>query len=148
MRAWAKLVAVIDRFDMALNQPFMREEIPALFDEEFNPGNWHAGHIVFSGKKTHVLLVTLNKQGKADEHRFHDYWLDEHTFHWQSQNNTAPGSRKGLELIEHVKRGIAVHLFIRETKLSSGKAAPFIYHGKVTYQSHSGSNPMSVIFKV
>lgn len=127
---------------------YMREEIPALFDEEFNPGNWHSGHVVLNDKKIHVLLVTLNKQGKSSQHRYHDHWIDNQTFHWQSQNSTAPGSKKGLEVIEHVKRGIAIHLFIRETKLSEGKAAPFTYHGKVTYQSHAGSSPMSVIFKV
>jgi hypothetical protein len=92
--------------------------------------------------------VTLNKQGKSSEHRFHDHWVDNETFHWQSQNSTTPGSKKGLEIIEHAKRGIAIHLFVRKTKLSEGKAAPFTYHGKVTYLSHSGSSPMSVIFKV
>jgi hypothetical protein len=37
---------------------------------------------------------------------------------------------------------------VRDTKLSGGKAAPFVYHGKVHYQSHTGSGPMSVIFEV
>ena len=127
---------------------YMREEIPALFDEEFNPGNWHSGHVVLNDKKIHVLLVTLNKQGKSSEHRYHDHWVNDQTFHWQSQNSSTPSSKKGLEIIEHVKRGIAIHLFVREAKLSEGKAAPFTYHGKVIYQSHSGSSPMSVIFKV
>ncbi|MDB5758363.1 MAG: hsdR, partial [Burkholderia sp.] len=54
----------------------------------------------------------------------------------------------GLEIIEHAKRGIAIHLFVRESKLNAGKAAPFTYHGKATYLSHSGSNPMSVIFRI
>lgn len=45
-------------------------------------------------------------------------------------------------------KDIAIHLFVRETKLGSGKAAPFVYHGQVTYQSHLGSNPMSVTFKL
>ncbi len=45
-------------------------------------------------------------------------------------------------------KGIAIHLFVRETKLGGGKAAPFVYRGRVTYQSHLGSNPMSVTFKL
>jgi hypothetical protein len=96
----------------------------------------------------HVLLVTLNKQGKAQEHRYHDHWIDEHTFHWQSQNATTPASKRGQEIIAHVAKGIAIHLFVRETKLGGGKAAPFVYRGPVTYQSHLGSNPMSVTFKL
>jgi hypothetical protein len=42
--------------------------------------------------------------------------------------------------------GIDIHLFVRENKLAAGKAAPFTYHGRVLYQSHQGSQPMSVVF--
>jgi hypothetical protein len=27
------------------------------------------GHVVLAQKKAHILLVTLNKQGRADEHK-------------------------------------------------------------------------------
>jgi hypothetical protein len=43
---------------------------------------------------------------------------------------------------------LVIHLFVRETKLGGGKAAAFVYRGPVTYQSHLGSNPMSVTFKL
>jgi hypothetical protein len=33
-------------------------------------------------------------------------------------------------------------------QLHAGKAAPFTYYGKVRYRSHSGANPMSIIFKL
>lgn len=81
---------------------------------------------MLNDKKVHVLLVTLNKQGKAKVHRYHDHWIDEHTFHWQSQNATTPASKRGREIIEHVAEGIAIHLFVRETKLGGTKAAPFV----------------------
>lgn len=90
----------------------------------------------------------MNKQGKAEDHRYLDHWIDDSSFHWQSQNATTPDSKRGREIIEHVKRGITVHLFVRDTKLNAGKAAPFVYHGPVTYRSHSGSAPMSVTFDV
>ena len=32
---------------------------------ESNPSNWHSGHVVLPERRAHVLLVTLNKQGKA-----------------------------------------------------------------------------------
>jgi hypothetical protein len=148
MRTLARLKAVVDPFDLLIGQSFAREEIPALFGESFNPGNWHAGHVVLNDKKAHVLLVTLNKQGKAEEHRYHDHWIDENTFHWQSQNATTPLMKRGLEIVEHAARGIALHLFTRESKLAAGKAASFVYHGRVTYQSHVGSAPMSVTFRL
>jgi hypothetical protein len=144
----ARLKALISPIDMELGRFLQREEIPPLFGEQFNPGNWNSGHVVLNDKHAHILLVTLNKQGKADEHRYHDYWVDEHTFHWQSQNKTTPASKKGLEIIEHAKRGIEIHLFVRETKLSAGKGAAFKYYGAVQYLSHTGSAPMSVLFRV
>jgi superfamily II DNA or RNA helicase/SOS-response transcriptional repressor LexA len=148
MRTLARLRTVVDPLDLVIGQPFVRDEIPALFGESFNPGSWNVGHVVLNDKKAHILLVTLNKQGKSEAHRYHDHWIDEHTFHWQSQNATTPTNKRGLEIIDHVSKGIAIHLFVRENKLGDGKAAPFVYCGQVRYQSHVGSNPMSVTFKL
>lgn len=148
MRTLARLRGVIDPLDLAVGQSFLREKIPALFGEEFNPGNWNVGHVTLNDKKVHVLLVTLNKQGKADEHKYLDHWIDENHFHWQSQNATTPESKRGQEVIEHQRRGIAIHLFVRDGKLAGGKAAPFVYFGQATYKSHQGSGPMSVVFMV
>ncbi len=140
----ARLKAVVDPLDLKLGHSFGRQEIPALFGEEFNPGNWNVGHVALDHKKAHVLFVTLNKQGKAEEHRYHDHWIDERTLHWQSQNSTGPTTKRGRQVIEHVALGIGLHLFVRDSKLASGKGAPFVYRGKVRYVSHTGSNPMSV----
>jgi superfamily II DNA or RNA helicase/HKD family nuclease len=148
MRTLARLRAVVDPLDLAVGESFAREDIPPLFGEEFNPGNWNNGHVVLNDKKAHILLVTLNKQGKAQAHRYHDRWLDAHTFHWQSQNATTPASKRGQALIHHEELGVAIHLFVRDSKLSAGKSAPFVYHGRVTYRSHEGSAPMSIQFRV
>jgi superfamily II DNA or RNA helicase/HKD family nuclease len=148
MRTLARLRSIVDPLDLSIGQSFTREDIPALFGEAFNPGSWNVGHVVLNEKKVHVLLVTLNKQGKAQEYRYHDHWIDQHTFHWQSQNATTPASKRGQEIIRHEAMGIAVHLFVRDTKLVGGKGAPFVYQGRASYQSHTGANPMSVIFAV
>jgi superfamily II DNA or RNA helicase/HKD family nuclease/SOS-response transcriptional repressor LexA len=146
MRTLARLKQVIDPLDLAIGQLFMREEIPTLFGEDFNPGSWNSGHVVLNQQNAHVLLVTLNKQGKTEDHRYTDYWIDENTFHWQSQNATTPLSKRGREIIEHKKNGRTIHLFVRENKLAAGKAAPFLYYGPIDYVSHQGSEPMSVTF--
>lgn len=146
MRTLARFKQIIDPLDLALGQTFMREEIPALFGVSFNPGNWHSGHITLDEQNVHILLITINKQGKAADHRYTDYWIDESTFHWQSQNSTSPTSKRGREIIEHQKSGRKIYLFVRDNKLAGGKAAPFVFHGSVNYKSHQGSEPMSVIF--
>ena len=148
MRTLARLKAILDPLDLLRGRSFSREAIPALFGESFNPGSWNVGHVVLNDKKVHVLLVTLNKQGKAQEQRYHDHWIDEDTFHWQSQNATTPTIKRGQEIIGHESMGIAIYLFVRDAKLLAGKAAPFVCHGKVSYQSHTGSSPMSVVFSV
>lgn len=148
MHTLARFKKIIDPLELAIGEALFREDIPTLFGETFNPGSWNSGHVVLSDKKAHVLLVTLNKQGKAENHRYLDHWIDEHTFHWQSQNATTPHSKRGQEIIEHRNLGISLHLFVREKKLDGGKGAPFVYHGAVEYQSHTGSSPMSVVFAV
>ena len=92
------------------------------------------------------ITSSINKQSKADEHKYMDHWIDDSHFHWQSQNATDPSSKRGQEIIRHAALGIDIHLFVRENKLAAGKAAPFIYHGRVVYESHQGSQPMSVVF--
>lgn len=148
MRMVAELKAVIDPLEFAIGEPIKREDIPALFGEVFNPGNWNSGHVVLQDGSVHVLLVTLNKQGKSENHRYLDHWIDKKTFHWQSQNSTSPASKRGREIIEQDKLGTTIHLFVREAKLAAGKGAPFVYQGAVRYRDHTGSNPMSVIFEV
>ena len=149
LNTFARFKTIIDPLALAVDQSLMREDIPELFGVEFNPGNWNVGHVVLEEQKAHILLVTLNKQGKAKEHKYLDHFIDEHSFHWESQNSTSPDSKRGIELINHQELGIAVHLFVRESKLGPlGKAAPFQYYGGVTYVKHKGSRPMSVIWRL
>ncbi|WP_093390743.1 DUF3427 domain-containing protein [Rugamonas rubra] len=148
MRTRARLKAVIPPLELAVGRTFPREDIPALFGEQFNVGSWNVGHVALASKQAVVLLVTINKQGKAVDHRYLDHWIDDKTFHWQSQNSTSPSSKKGMDIIHHVQNGVAIHLFVRETKLENGKGAPFVYQGPVRYLSHTGSSPMSVVFEL
>ena len=135
---------MLDPFELATGQTFLREDIPPLFGLTFNQGLWNVGHVVLHDQKAHVLLITLNKQGKALAHKYLDHWIDENTFHWQSQNATTPESSKGRSIIDHQKTGWQIHLFVRDTKLSQGAAAPFTYYGRAYYVKHQGSAPMSV----
>jgi superfamily II DNA or RNA helicase/SAM-dependent methyltransferase len=148
MRTLARLKSVLNPVELAVGQSFMREDIPSLFGTTFNPGNWNVGHVVLPDQRAHVLLVTLNKQGKSAEHRYVDRWIDDQTFQWESQNKTSPDNSKGLGLIHHQRDGWRIHLFVRDGKLSNGKAAPFTYHGAVNYVCHEGGEPMRIDFRL
>jgi superfamily II DNA or RNA helicase/SOS-response transcriptional repressor LexA len=145
MQTLAFLKSVIDPADVYIHIEFMRQEIPPLFGMEFNKGSWESGHIKPKNCDDQFLLVTLNKQGRASEHQYHDYFIDPTTFHWQSQASTRSVSSKGRMIQQHDN----VHLFVRKNKLGANKtASPFYYLGKVDYKSHQGEAPMNVIWKL
>ena len=148
MHTLARFKAIVSPLDLAVGQVFKREDIAPLFGETYSIGNWNVGHVTLVSKNAMVLLVTLNKQGKSVDHRYVDHWVDDSTFHWQSQNSTTPINKKGRDIIEHEHKGLTIHLFVRESKLQNGKGAPFVYHGAVRYVSHTGSSPMSVVFSL
>ena len=144
MNTFARLRQVVDPVDLYLHRSFMREDIPGLFDLEFNTGLWQSGHVFPKGYPDQFLLVTLNKQGKIKDHQYHDYFIDQEKFHWQSQNSATPISSKGKAIINHVVNQSRVHLFVRKNKLEAKKAAPFIYCGELKYLHHKGEKPMNV----
>lgn len=144
----ARVKCIINPLDLVLHTPIMREDIPPVFGLEFNPGLWQAGHVCPKDFKDQFLLVTLNKQGHQAAHKYHDYFIDENTFHWQSQNSTTPISKKGRGVIEHQKSNSTIHLFVRKNKIENKKGAPFYYCGSLDYISHKGSKPISVKFKL
>lgn len=146
MRTFARLKEIIDPFDLHLHRVFMRADIPALFGLEFNKGVWEQGHVCPKAIDDQILLVTLNKRSHNMEHRYHDYFEDAQTFHWQSQNRSNEDNTSGQKIINHVANQSSVHLFVRKHKLTNKKAAPFVYLGKVTYKSHTGGGPMSVLW--
>ena len=148
MVTFARLKGKVDPLELFVGQEFMREDIPPLFNENFNPGNWQAGHVVLKEKNVQVLLVTLNKQGKNSEHQYHDYFIDDKHFHWQSQNSTSPANKRGREIVEHEKIDSSVYLFIRESKLRGKTASPFTFYGEVKYKGHEGEKPMNVTWEL
>lgn len=144
MRTFARLKSVISPLDMALHQKYMRKNIPPLFGHIFNKGSWESGHVCVKGDNDQYLLVTLNKQGKVIEHQYHDYFKDEQTFHWQSQNSASPQSGKGKKVIEHESNGSNIYLFVRKFKLEGKTAAPFFYCGRLIYINHNGEKPINI----
>ena len=144
----ARLKSVIDKLELQLHQSFMRADIPPLFGLEFNKAIWETGHVCPKNTNYQILLVTLNKQGKNKSEQYHDYFVDEKTFHWQSQNSTGPTGKRGKGIVEHRTSGSQVQLFVRKNKLQDGKAAPFIYCGQVDYQCHTAEKPMNVTWEL
>lgn len=148
MRQFARLKGIIEPEEIFLHQTFMREDIPPLFGLEFKAGLWQTGHVCPKETEDQYLFVTLNKQGHQEDHKYLDRFIDESTFHWQSQRNTTVRSKKGQSIVNHESNGSKIYLFVRKYKLKNKKAAPFYFCGPLRYESHTGEKPMNVVFSL
>ncbi|SFK93953.1 DUF3427 domain-containing protein [Shimia haliotis] len=129
---------------LTVGREYMRKEIPTFFGAEFNTGSWQQG-IVRVGEAL-ILLVTLNKRSMSQGSEYSDYFESPEIFHWQSQTSTRKDGRNG-QMISG-KQPSDLHLFVRDSKLRAGKAAPFHYCGEVALQSWHGEKPINVVFRL
>ena len=109
------------------------------------------GVFVIKSDNIELMFVTLNKNEKqfSPTTMYHDYAINEHLFHWQSQNSARPDRGKGKEYINHKKIGKRLFLFVREqTKDEYGRTMGFVNFGEVDYVSHTGSQPMNISWKL
>ena len=119
-----------------------RNSIPAHFGIPFVEPIWRQG-FVRQGSLM-FLLVTLQKDDLAAEHRYADKFLDRRTFEWQSQNRQARDLPSGKILKNHVEAGVVPHLFVRPTRSSGGRTAPYYYCGTLRFISWEGDKPITV----
>lgn len=128
-------------------QEYMRAEIPPLWGLQFNSSRWNQGYLVDGD---HIfLLVTLNKQGMAQEHQYADRFISKDSFQWVSQNRTNRSKPSGQKIANHKQDGRAVHLFVRDQgKTPQGKAAPFLYCGDLEFIDWEGDEPITVQWKL
>jgi len=98
-----------------------------------------------------LLFVTLNKNPKvfSPNTMYHDYAINESLFHWQSQNSARPDTGKGLDYIRHKKISKRLFLFVREQSDDEfGNTMGFVNFGEVTFVSHTGSQPMNIVWQL
>jgi superfamily II DNA or RNA helicase/diadenosine tetraphosphate (Ap4A) HIT family hydrolase len=126
---------------------YSRREIPPLFGLQFETGSWNQGYV----RKGNLvfLLVSLNKESLAAEHRYADIFVSDSLFRWQSQNQHRQDSAVGKLLKNHVSDGVHVHLFVRrDRKLRGSQGAPFTYCGEVKFVDWSGDEPITIDWKL
>lgn len=99
----------------------------------------------------HLLFVTLCKSERdySPSTMYDDYAISERAFHWQSQSTTAAGSLDGRRHQQHAALGVTPLLFVRERKKDDrGQTLPYTLLGPVTYVSHEGERPMSIVWEL
>uniref|UniRef100_UPI002636FA84 DUF3427 domain-containing protein n=1 Tax=uncultured Pseudoalteromonas sp. TaxID=114053 RepID=UPI002636FA84 len=134
---------------LRLHARYSREQILVAFGAttfERQPAA-REGVFVIKDKKMELMFVTLNKNERqfSPTTMYHDYAINEHLFHWQSQNSARPDRGRGLDYIQHKATGKRLFLFVREqTKDEYGRTIGFVNYGEVEYVSHTGSQPMNI----
>lgn len=119
------------------------------FNESKKP-SFREGVKYFKEIKLDAFFITLNKSEKdySPSTLYEDYAINERLFHWQSQSRTSVESETGQRYINHLKTGNKIVLFVRENKKQEGLAAAYTYLGEAEYVSHSGSMPISFVWRL
>ncbi|MBT9158001.1 MAG: putative DNA repair helicase RadD [Firmicutes bacterium] len=101
-------------------------------------------------QRADLLFVNLHKDEKnfSPTTMYQDYAISETLFHWQTQSTTSAESPTAQRYFNHRGRGSQVLLFVREHKMLRNLAQPYTYLGKANYVSHTGSRPVSIIWRL
>lgn len=138
---------------LRLHARYSREQILVGFGAttfEHQPPS-REGLFNIKAQNIELLFVTLDKNEKqfSPTTMYHDYAINENLFHWQSQNSARPDRGRGKDYIEHREIGKRLFLFVREqTKDKYGRTMGFVNYGEVEYLNHTGSQPLSITWKL
>lgn len=132
---------------------YSRDQILAAFRKSHFEKKFTSreGMVEIKHLNTEVLFVTLQKTAKkfSPTTLYHDYAINEHLFHWQSQNSARPDKGKGLSYIKHQETGKTIILFVREQPVNEfGRTMGFVNLGPVKLETHSGSQPMNITWRL
>jgi hypothetical protein len=100
---------------------------------------------------TELLFINLIKSEEnfSPTTMYDDYAISESVFHWQTQNAAGPETTKGRSYIKHKEAGKHILLFVREKKKDAfDNTMGYVFVGAATYDSHYGSKPMSIRWKL
>ena len=119
------------------------------FNENKKPA-FREGVKYFADNNLDVFFITLNKSDKdySPSTLYEDYAINETLFHWQSQSTTSVDSVTGKRYINHKSLQSKVVLFARVSRIQDGITMPYTYLGTCEYVSHSGSKPISFVWKL
>ena len=98
-----------------------------------------------------VFFITLRKSEKhfTETTLYEDYAIDANLFHWQSQSRTTLSSPTGQRYVNQRSNSSKVILFAREARNDeNNKTDVFTCLGLADYNSHQGSAPISIIYKL
>jgi hypothetical protein len=134
-----------------LHARYTRDEIlAALYWTRERQRDVREGVLYIPELKTDLFFVTLNKTETdySPTTLYEDYAISPELFHWQSQSTTSEQSPTGQRYINHERTGNTILLFVREDKSRQGLTCPYDFLGPASYVGHTGSRPMSILWRL
>ena len=138
---------------LRLHSRYTREQVLiAVGAQRFEvAGNFREGVLHVPARKIDVFFVTIDKDEKSfsPQTMYEDYALKPDEFHWQSQSRTTAAGETGQRYLHHAARGYTPLLFLRRaSKHPQGWTERFCYLGPIQYLRHSGSAPISIVWRL
>lgn len=131
---------------------------PVLWQRYRREDAAHALGITFVGREAEsgvvrrpgmfAFFVTLEKREKPEKQRYKDEFLSPDKFQWQSQNRTTRKSAWGREMERHQALGVVIHLFVRRRAKLAGRTEPFLYAGRLLFDSWEGDKPITIWWRL
>ena len=138
---------------LKLHSRYSRDEILAAYGEStINVRHNLVAGVLFNKEyETDLFFITLKKEDKdfLPTHKYADYPINEHQFHWESQATTTRSSSTGQRYINHQTKGSKITLFIREAKKDSlGNTMPYFAAGYANYNSSKEERPIQITWQL
>lgn len=116
---------------------YRRHQVVNHFGEQFDPARHNTG-VLRLGSAFALLTQLDTSGGKLEYHYRNGLTPDMAHFMWSSQNKQRPDRGDGQDIVEHRRRGVALHLFVEQK--TSGL---YVYLGEVNVVDVSGSQPFT-----
>lgn len=129
---------------LKLGNRYSKKDLSLIF-EETNISTTREGIYYCKKRKTDLLFVDFEKQGKEERFHFNDFFEGD-VFHWDSQTTQHIKSPK---IVEITTGGVEVLLFARIFRKVNSNTQPFIYCGKIEYLDFEEETimPVHLIFQ-
>ena len=120
---------------------YRRGEIANLFGQQYDPSRHNVGVLQVPGH--FALLAQLDTRDARAGHQYTNaFTADQRHFSWQSQNRQSPHQGSGQLIVEHVQRGLSIHLFVQ------GKGDRYVALGPVTVTAVTGDHPFTATLRL
>lgn len=127
--------------DLNILAQYDRPEIVRHFGIQYDPARHNTGMLWFGDDG--VIITKLDTSGALERHQYANRILDARHFSWTSQNRMSTENEQGRRIVNHVARGLRLHLFVQPRSHT-----PAYYFGAVRVVSAEGLGPMNVVVEL